>query len=483
MAIEKRELRVHLDRGVTPVACDVRGSETNKASATYRLANISRSGMFLETPEDVGLPQGSAVQFSMHLDQEREDVSGVARVRWVRSRDGGPYLPKGLGIQVVEFHENAERRYLDFLENCLVNLRITDLMDPGYADVQPLATVREVVEILKTKNVDCTVVTDVEGRPLGIFTRSDVVRLVGVDGALDEPVSAHMSMNPLTVSTEQSTDEAYTVMRYGSLNHLPVLEDGLVVGVLSTRDLVRYWAEFMDLQAKRLTRSYDRAMSVIAHDLRTPLGLIKTTNQMLTTGTVPPGEYMTLGLAESVDNTCEMMLGLIDELLDIGSITSGAVRLNRVPVDLRELLTRVTRWFEPEAKAKGLSLTLTVPADLPSVKVDPLRIEQVMNNLVGNALKYTPAGGAVRIAGETRHSRVCITVSDNGQGISAEEQKKLFREFTRLSSVPAAGEKSTGLGLAITKRLVEAHHGTIEVESRLAVGSTFRVLLPIEDIQ
>src|SRR5262249_51619894 len=114
---------------------------------------------------------------------------------------------------------------------------------------------------------------------------------------------------------------------------------------------------------------------------------------------------------------------------------------------------------------------------------DPLRLEQVLNNLVGNALKYTPDGGRVAVSAETRHSRVAISVRDTGQGIAPGEQGRLFKEFSPLSSVPSKGEKSTGLRLAIVKRLVEAHHGTIEVESKLGVGSTFRVLLPIGEIQ
>ncbi len=482
MLIEKRELRVHLDRGVAPVACDVRGSEP-QTNGTFRLANISRNGMFLETPGDVPLELGTAVQFAMRLDQEREDVSGVARVRWIRARDQGPYLPRGLGIQVVEFHESAERRYLDFLENCLVNLKITDLMDPAYVDATAATPVREVVRAIRARGVDCAIITDQASAPIGIFTRSDLVRLFDLEGAASEPVGKHMTRNPTTVSTDQSTDDAYAMMRFGSLHHLPVVEEGVIVGVLSTRDLVRYWAEFMDLQARRLTRSYDRAMSVIAHDLRTPLGVIKTTNLMLTSGALGPEEYMQSGLAESIDTTCEMMLRLIDDILDVGSVSSGVLRLDRVSLDLKEFLTKVHRWFEPAAKAKNLTLSLQLSPDLPRIMADPQRLDQVLNNLIGNALKYTPGKGRVTLGAETRHSRVAIWVRDNGPGIAVGEQGRLFKEFSRLSSVPTAGEKSTGLGLAIAKRLVEAHQGTIEVESSLGKGTTFRVLLPIGDLQ
>ena len=482
MIMEKRELRVQMDRGLPPVACDLRAGASHQPS-TYRLANISRTGMFLEgLPADTEVVQGGSIRFSMRVGSG-EDVAGVGRVRWIRPNEEGPYQPRGIGIQVVAFDDNAERLYLDFLESCLVNLKITDLMDPNFLDVPPDASVRDVLALMRQRNGAAVVVTDGESAPLGIFTRGDLVKIVDEGLSLAGRVDQFMTRAPVVVTTDQSTDDAYSIMRYGSLNHLPVLEEGIVVGVLSTRDLVRYWAEFMDLQAKRLTRGYEHAMSVIAHDLRTPLGLIKTTNLMVMTGAVEPKEYLSSGLAESVDSTCHMMMGLIDEILDVGTVTLGGIKLAKAKIDVYTFLEKIRRWFEPSARSKNISLSLDVEEDLPELAADPLKLEQVMNNLVGNALKFTPKGGCVFLGAALKHSRIALSVADTGPGIEPSERDKLFRDFTRLSPKPTGGERSTGLGLAIVKRIVEAHQGIIEVESRPGFGTLFRVLLSIGEIQ
>ena len=483
MDLEKRELRVALDRSRSPIALEVLGDE-RPARSTFRLANISRSGMFLEASAgDVDLTQGAQVHFSLHLDESDEEVTGVARVRWVRKKELGPYQPRGFGVQVVEFHENAEKRYLEFLESCLVNLRITDLMDPAFAHVPPDAAVGDAVRKMLERGSDACVIDDVEGSPLGLFTKHDVARICLSRTFLSDSVGRHMTPGPLSLTTEHPIDEAYRIMRNGAHTHVPVTEEGITVGLLSMRDLVRYWAESMDLQAKRLGRNYDRAMSVIAHDLRTPIGLIQTTNQMLTSGELSPAEYVASGLPEALESSCEMMMGLIDDILDLQRIKAGGVRLARQPVDLEELVRKVLRAFGPAASAKRLALRLAVPAPVPRIKADPLRLEQVLNNLVSNALKFTPEGGRVVVGLKPVHSQVALWVADNGPGIAAEDVKSLFKDYCELGNRPTRGEKSTGLGLAITKRLVEAHGGRIEVESHPGLGTTFTVVLPIGDIQ
>jgi predicted transcriptional regulator/two-component sensor histidine kinase len=452
MEIERRELRVSLDRAKSPVALEMLDSGRPQ-SRTFRIANISRNGMFIEASQDVPIEQGSELHFALRLDRD-EEVTGVAKVRWVRGADLGPYLPKGAGVQVLEFHENAEKRYLEFLESCLLDLKITDLMDPTFASLAPTDEVERAVALFRDRKADCIVITDTQGKPLGTFTKNELCTVLHKDDFLSELVGSCMRANLVTLSTDHDTEDAYRIMRQGGLSHIVVVEDGLAVGLLSTKDLVRYWAEFMDLQAKRLTRNYDRAMSVIAHDLRTPIGLIQSTNQML-----------------------------IDDILDVGRIKAGAVRLDCQAVDLSEVLRKSARAFGPTANAKDIDVKVTIQGAIPRIKADPLRLEQILNNLISNALKFSPEGGRVAIGAKTLHSKVAIWVTDQGPGIPAAELDGLFKEFSVLSSRPTKGEKSTGLGLAITKRLVEAHGGRITVESTPGLGTTFTVYLPISEIQ
>lgn len=480
MEIERRELRVSIDRAKSPVAFEVLGSG-RPANRSFRLANISRSGMFLEAPPDVEIQLGHSIHFALRLDQE--EVTGVAKVRWVRDNKHGPYMPKGVGVQVIEFHENTEKRYLEFLEGCLLDLHLSDLMDPAFASLHPYDQIKDAVALFQERNTDCIVIDDAYGKPLGTFTKNELCRVVHLDDFLAQPVAAHMQPKPTTLSTDHDTEEAYRLMRQGGLNHILIVEEGLVVGLLSTKDLVRYWAEFMDLQAKRLSRNYDRAMSVIAHDLRTPIGLIQTTSLMLTSGEMTPQEYVASGLPETLESSCDLMLKLIDDILDISCIKVGAVRLECEALDMGEILQKCAKAFGPTAKAKDLRLKVVIQGSLPQIKADPLRLEQIINNLVSNAIKFSTEGGQIVLGVKTLHSQVALWITDQGPGIAAVEIENLFKDFSILSNRPTKGEKSTGLGLAITKRLVEAHGGTIAVASTPGLGTTFTVSLPIGEIQ
>lgn len=481
MQVDQRELRVALARYETPVAFEIRGA--SREPIPYRLANISRSGMFIESSDFPELDQGSSLHFALRFGREDEDVTGVARVRWIRPQEGGLYMPRGIGIQVIEFHENAERRYLEFLETCLTNLKVTDLMDPKFVAVAPTTPVGDVLEKMRTSRTSCAVVTDASGIALGIFTLSDLLMATSRTDFIESTIAGLMTVDPVVLSTDHETDDAYRIMRQGTVQHFPVVEDSVVVGVLSTADLIRYWSEYMDLQTRCLARSYDRAMSVIAHDLRTPIGLIQTTSQMLLSGEMSTAEFSSSGLTEIVESSCDMMMTLIDDLLDVGGIRSGVVRLDCKAIDLEELLGRVSRAFGPSAGSKRIALSTSIEGGLPRIKADPVRLEQVLNNLVSNALKFTPDSGSVVIGARLTHSTVTIWVVDSGAGIPSGEIASLFKDYARASTRPTRGEKSTGLGLAICKRLVEAHGGSIEVQSTMGIGSTFTVTMPIGDLQ
>lgn len=486
MDFDKRELRVALDRGVPPVAIDIVGGVA--ARGPFRIANISRSGMFVEGPsEALDIERGSSLHFALRVAGDgaspSDELTGVAKVRWVRESPDGPYQPRGLGLQVIEFHDQAERRFHELLESCLVNLRVTDLMDPAVITCRAETTIREATQLMQARGKGSIIATDEEGAPLGIFTRSDMLRIVHRERFLDERIGQHMTPGPVMIATEQPLDDAFTMLRQGKLNHLPVVEDEIVVGLLSTRDLVRYWAEHTELKIKRLGRSYERAMGVIAHDLRTPLGVVQSANAMLTSGELTPADYVATGLPEMIDQSCVMMLELIDDILDLSRVRAGAVRLRLVSVDVVELLRRAARAFGPSARARRLTLEVKVSAGLPCIKADPLRLEQVVNNLVSNALKFSPEGSVVRLGAEPAHSRIAFWVEDEGPGIPEDEVKGIFREFATASPRPVHGEKSTGLGLAIVKCLVEAHGGTIEVDTKPGAGSRFTVHLPIGELQ
>jgi signal transduction histidine kinase len=151
--------------------------------------------------------------------------------------------------------------------------------------------------------------------------------------------------------------------------------------------------------------------------------------------------------------------------------------LQKRAIDVAQLLRQAETRFAVQAARKGLSLCCEgVPESLPQV-ADPIRLAQVLDNLVSNAIKFTHTGGAVTIALEAEDGGCRITVTDTGQGMDATDLAKLFKEWSRTSAVPTAGERSSGLGLAIVKKIVDAHGGRIDVTSDPGHGTTFAVHL------
>src|SRR5690606_3809548 len=135
-------------------------------------------------------------------------------------------------LQVLEFHENAERTYLKFLEDALVNLKVTDLMQPKFASVDASGSVQDALEQLAADTTDVVVVTDRVGKPVGLVERQHGVRAALENTPMSAPVTSIMAANPLTVSTTSGTDDVYAVMRYGTIDHLPVEEDNILVGLI-----------------------------------------------------------------------------------------------------------------------------------------------------------------------------------------------------------------------------------------------------------
>lgn len=218
-------------------------------------------------------------------------------------------------------------------------------------------------------------------------------------------------------------------------------------------------------------------LGMAAHDLRNPISAIRGHARLLLEVDDLEREQAESALT-SVKRASEHMLHLVENLLDVSVIESGKLELSLRSSSLSELLARRLEFFLLLAKEKSIKLITDVPQDIV-VEMDPHRMEQVIDNLISNAVKYSPSGRRVWVSLSRDSDTVRLTVRDEGPGLSNEDQSRLFGAFSRLSSRPTAGERSTGLGLVISQRIVNAHHGTITVDSRLGEGSTFTVTQPI----
>ena len=228
-------------------------------------------------------------------------------------------------------------------------------------------------------------------------------------------------------------------------------------------------------------KTKDQFLSNISHELRTPLNsIIGFTDLLLTQELGPPLSEQQRDFLDTVARNGRHLLELINELLDLQRIAAGRMQLKPEPVSLAELLTEAAGSVQAQARKHQHALTVNpVAADL-RVHVDRVRIRQVLLNLLSNAIKFTPDGGRVTVAARPVNggSEIRVAVTDTGIGIAAEDQPKLFQEFSQLDASASRKYEGTGLGLALSRRLIELHGGKIGVDSEMGKGSTFWFTLP-----
>lgn len=222
----------------------------------------------------------------------------------------------------------------------------------------------------------------------------------------------------------------------------------------------------------------NRFLGMAAHDLRNPLAVLKGYVRLLISGKLGAMPEELHPVFEVMDDSCRRMLALLDDLLDLSAIEAGHLSLKLEATDLVELLWDCRESEQLLASSKAIAIRLDLPDDLPCVLLDPNRIAQVLGNLLSNAVKFSRSGTEITVAARREADGVRVSVIDQGPGIAEGELAGLFEEFSRASATPTSGERSTGLGLAIVKRLVEAHGGTVQVQSELGKGSTFSFTLP-----
>jgi two-component system, OmpR family, phosphate regulon sensor histidine kinase PhoR len=236
---------------------------------------------------------------------------------------------------------------------------------------------------------------------------------------------------------------------------------------------------FEDITAfKQLDRMKSDFVNMVAHELRSPLVSIRQLNSVLSEGLAGPLNEKQGEFVDKVLKKIDVLLKLINDLLDVAKIEAGKYVRAHVPTDIGQIIEEMVAFMEPRAKEQGLTLTY-VCQDLKPIQADPKGIEEVLNNLLSNAINYSPDGGQVAITARGTSGYVEVKIQDTGIGIPQEELPKIFDKFYRVKHPKTRNVMGTGLGLSIVKGVVEAHRGSIDVESVLGQGTTFRILLPV----
>jgi len=276
-----------------------------------------------------------------------------------------------------------------------------------------------------------------------------------------------LSSRTLTRSLRELT-AATQAMAQGNLEQMVPVRSNDELGQLAT-SFNRMSADLAHSNELRRQMTAD-----IAHDLRTPLTVIKGYTEALRDGDLPPTQVT----FETMYQEAQLLSHLIDDLRVLSLADAGELTLNRRATAPQELLSQAQAAYLPQAREADVALVIELDEAVPDVSVDPERMVRVLENLIGNALRYTAAGGQITLGACTHEAGILLSVCDTGSGIPPEDLPHIFDRFYRGDAARQADDGESGLGLAIAKSLVEAHGGTIAVSSTVGQGTRFEIVLP-----
>jgi two-component system sensor histidine kinase GlrK len=242
------------------------------------------------------------------------------------------------------------------------------------------------------------------------------------------------------------------------------------------RELARAF-NYMCARLKEVDKIKSNFFSLMSHELRTPLTSIREGINLLMEKKVSVGEKKLQRLLTIMGEESNRLIELVNSSLDLSKMEAGMMKYRFFPDDLTPLLYKAMSVIESLAEAKKITINSQISEELPTIKMDGERIFQVLNNLLGNAVKFTPAGGQITVRARSVGQGVEVTVSDTGEGIAREDLTAIFDKFQQGSLNNAKHHRGTGLGLSIVKHIVDAHGGKVWAESEPGVGSTFIFVL------
>lgn len=315
-----------------------------------------------------------------------------------------------------------------------------------------------------------------------------LIRLVGISGLIKKPLPISRIINDESlintlkqIVNEESPENEFVSQEINIGNN--VFRAISAPTLRPDRDL--FWAVdgavtvLEDITAfKQLDQMKTDFVNMVAHELRSPLVAIKQQNNVLLEGLCGPLGEKQHEFVSRGSNKVDSLLELINDLLDVAKIEAGKYVQRRVPTDIGKIIEETVALMDSRAKEKGIALTFSLKY-LKPVQADPKNIEEILNNLISNAINYSPEGGQVTVSAQGLGEYMEIKVEDTGVGISPEELPKIFDKFYRVKHPKTRQVTGTGLGLAIVKGIVDAHQGTIDVESVVDKGSVFKILLPM----
>jgi len=309
-------------------------------------------------------------------------------------------------------------------------------------------------------------------------TQSALLEDLGEAVGAEEMMSLLRATNALIVPLQSNESVMGTIT---CLNHEGggfSTEDQDMLKMLASQATIAITNAILFERTKELDRLKSEFVAVVSHEVRTPLTSIKGSLELLGDERfhkLPPPQKELLSICQA--NT-ERLISLINDILDFSKLESSKLSLNVESIDAGTVLTEAVENIQNLAKQKGVEIELKVDASTGSIEADPMRVGQVATNLLGNAIKFSPEQSRIEVFASGDESQITVSVKDYGRGIAQRDLNRLFQRFAQLDSSTTRKAGGTGLGLVISKGIVEQHGGKIWVESSVGEGSTFSFSLP-----
>ncbi|MBN2564953.1 MAG: response regulator [Candidatus Eisenbacteria bacterium] len=342
-------------------------------------------------------------------------------------------------------------------------------------------------QVLTKAGYEChTAVDGIEGLHYAHQIEPDVVLLdlmmPGMDGLsmLDQVVKTHPSCVCVVITGYATIESAVDAMKHGAFDFLPkpFTPDELRVIVTRSMEQRRLLLETAALREEK-ARMQQYFISIVAHELRSPLLLVKQYLDLIVGGKMGSVDETAGEMLSGAHSTLTGLLDIIADWLKLARIDAGDIAGGMEQVDIRPVLEKVVEELRPSADQAGVDVRLDVAFAPCAVAAHPEALAVVFRNLVGNAIKYNRPKGRVVLEGTCVDGNLRVDVGDTGIGIPEAEIPFIFEDFFRVKSSKTADIPGTGLGLSIVKKIIEGHHGSVEVQSTENEGTTFSVYLPL----
>ncbi|OGP53381.1 MAG: hypothetical protein A2162_06780 [Deltaproteobacteria bacterium RBG_13_52_11b] len=321
------------------------------------------------------------------------------------------------------------------------------------------------------------------------------LRLPGMDGLqlVSEIVRTKPAIITILLTGHATIDSALEAMKRGASDYLrkPVDLHEMIIRLRKALEERSRFVKLKELadnleksnqELRRLDEHKSEFISLASHELRTPLTIIKSQVQTVLDGKIGRMNKSQIEFLSTVESNIDRLIRLVKDLLDLSRIQTGKIEIRCEELDVIDLIHYILALFKVEADKKSISLKNEVPKGIGCIYADREKVERILINLIGNALKFTPEGGEILVSAQVlggEGNDVVIGVRDSGIGIPDAELEKIFEKFHQVEESLSESAEGAGLGLAITKGLVEVHHGKIWAESEVGKGSVFSFTLPI----